>query len=260
MSGGEISNARIGKISPNKQSMSIRGFNANISSGGAPEDIWPNGGIQPFASAAGVVSVVSNNAADTSAGTGAREVLVSGVDVNYDPIEETVVMNGTTPVVTTQEFLHVQGAIFPVSTGTRVTSAGSNRHNVGNITFTIGGTVINVIAPETSILESCGAIIPNPVSPFTEPYISQINYHIGARSSEAEELATAAVALILAPPTLTDVDLQFQPIPITTFSGQAFIDETTAGQLEPGTQVRVRALEVRGESVLVSTEVQIVWL
>jgi hypothetical protein len=58
-------------------------------------------------------------------------VTVQGLDSNYDEVEETVTMDGTTPALTTQTFLRVNRA-FAVT-------AGSNGTNVGNISISVGG-------------------------------------------------------------------------------------------------------------------------
>jgi hypothetical protein len=57
-------------------------------------------------------------------------VLISGLDVNYEPITESVALNGTTIVTTTQSFWRINKA---------TTTAGNA---VGNVTFTRGATVI----------------------------------------------------------------------------------------------------------------------
>lgn len=71
------------------------------------------------------VSVVSTSTSDAAAGSGAREVLIEGLDSNYDEISETVAMNGTTTVLTVASFLRVNSV--------RVTSVGGSGANVGII-------------------------------------------------------------------------------------------------------------------------------
>ena len=101
------------------------------------ETIWDGSNFYPWPTAAETLSVVSDDANDTSAGTGARTVEIEGLDSSWDVLTETVTMNGTTPVVTTGLFLRVYRA--------RVVTAGSSGTNEGTITFT-NTTSSNVIA------------------------------------------------------------------------------------------------------------------
>jgi len=84
-----------------------------------------------YPTSAGAVTVVSASTADDSAGTGARTVKIEGLDGNYASQSETVTMDGTTNVVTTNTYIR----LFRMS----VLTAGSGGKNAGNITATIGG-------------------------------------------------------------------------------------------------------------------------
>lgn len=90
-----------------------------------PETLWPEGGRYSWPTAASVVTVSSDNANDTSAGTGARAIYIDGLAANYSQQVEMVVTNGTTAVSTTQQFFRIN-AVY-------VVSAGSTGWNVGNI-------------------------------------------------------------------------------------------------------------------------------
>ena len=115
------------------------GRNPSISSG-TPEDIWNVGGDYVFPSAAGVVSVVSDSALDAAvAGTGGRQVTIEGLDANYDPISETVDLNGVTSVDTVGEFLRVNRAY--------ISASGSLKENQGSVSGTLGGTDVFEIPP-----------------------------------------------------------------------------------------------------------------
>lgn len=89
------------------------------------EGLTGSGGNYPFPATAGTISVVSASASDT-----AVTMLISGLDSTFTPVTESVTLNGTTPVVTTQSFLRINKV---------VTTAGNA---VGNVTFTRGATVI----------------------------------------------------------------------------------------------------------------------
>jgi len=106
------------------------GYNSSIGSG-AFETIWETGDDYPWQSTAVTVDVVSDNTNDDVAGTGARTLRIQGLDGSYNFAEETVDMDGTTTVTTTQTFLRV----FRMS----VETAGTSGNNEGTITVTYTG-------------------------------------------------------------------------------------------------------------------------
>jgi hypothetical protein len=89
------------------------------------EGLTSSGGNYPFPGSAAQIVVVSSSASDT-----AVTMLISGLDANFAPITESVVLNGTTNVTTVKSFLRINSV---------VTTAGNA---VGNVTFTSGATVI----------------------------------------------------------------------------------------------------------------------
>lgn len=107
-------------------SVSKFGYNPSISSI-AFETIWEGSNAYPWQTVADQLEVLSANANDTSAGTGARTVELQGLDSSWNILTETVTMNGTTPVTTTGLFLRIFRA--------RVVTAGSDLINAGNITI-----------------------------------------------------------------------------------------------------------------------------
>ena len=129
------------------------GYNSSIGSG-AFETIWETGGQYPYQSTAVTVDVVSDDANDDVAGTGARTLRIQGLDGSYNLAEETVDMDGTTTVTTTQTFLRV----FRMS----VETAGTFGNNVGNIsvTYTGGSDVAATISPGDGQTLMCLYTIP----------------------------------------------------------------------------------------------------
>lgn len=107
------------------------GDNDSVVGTGTLQDIWPLGTPRVLPAAAGVVSVVSDDATDDVGNTGAQILRVQGLDEDYLEIQEDVNMDGATPAVTTAEFLRVNRAF--------VLTAGTAQHNNGNITCSIGG-------------------------------------------------------------------------------------------------------------------------
>jgi len=118
-----------GKI-PGYSMINKFGYNPSIGSGSF-ETIWETGNNYPWQSSAVTVDVVSDDVNDDVASTGARTLRIQGLDGSYNLAEETVDMDGTTTVTTTQEFLRV----FRMS----VETAGSSGNNEGTITVTYTG-------------------------------------------------------------------------------------------------------------------------
>ena len=85
---------------------------------------WENDGALPLLGAEQNLSLVSTSASDTSV-----SILVSGVDVDFDPVSEVVALNGLTPVVTAQKFFRINDLI---------TVSGNA---VGDVTASYSGTV-----------------------------------------------------------------------------------------------------------------------
>lgn len=91
----EIGRGRFSGISKSNKS----GRNGDIDTTTLPEWIWENGGVYtgfPRGNAE-TVQLVSTDANDTAAGTGARTVTVIGLDENWLIQSETITLNGTTP-------------------------------------------------------------------------------------------------------------------------------------------------------------------
>lgn len=117
----------------------IYGRNPDVQSGTVPEDIWNAGGLYTgFPSQLETIQVFSSSANDTGAGSGARTFIVNGLDANYREITETFVLNGTTPVVSTQ--------MFTRANMTRVITAGSDGSNAGTITVRHSTTTANIFS------------------------------------------------------------------------------------------------------------------
>lgn len=100
------------------------GRNEDIDTG-TSEDVWDFGGLYPFPTAAAATTIVSDNAADTGAGTGMQQARVFGLDSNFLEIQEDVTLNGLTPVALSNQYLRVF-RIFGLVWG----SSGLNQGNV----------------------------------------------------------------------------------------------------------------------------------
>jgi hypothetical protein len=102
------------------------GRNSSVSS--SEEDLWDGGGLYTWPTSAERLNIVSTSTNDTSAGTGARTVKIHGLDSTYTEISETVTLNGTSNVLTTNSYLR--------SHLMEVITAGSGGSNAGTVTCT----------------------------------------------------------------------------------------------------------------------------
>lgn len=141
--------ARYGYGATNYIPVAKFGKNNDIDTGGGYEDVWTGGGLYPFPTSAGTLTVVSGSDQDKAGGTGATQIYISGLDANYDALNETVTLNGITPVVTTGSFLRVN-RMFILGT------VGTNGTNVGLITATHGvaGKIAEIEANEGQTLQA----------------------------------------------------------------------------------------------------------
>lgn len=117
-------------------SVIVFGYNQDIDT--TEESVWPDGGTVPHITTATVMKVSSTSANDTSAGTGARTVYISGLDGNYNVVSETVTLNGQTEVNTTNSYLAINDM--------QVMSVGSGGHNDGAINIGTGVVTAGVPA------------------------------------------------------------------------------------------------------------------
>jgi hypothetical protein len=88
------------------------------------EDIWTVGGTLTYLTTAAALEILSSDANDTALGTGARTVKILGLDADHAEIEETLTMDGVTPVATTLSYLRVY-RMFVVTAGTGGVNAGT---------------------------------------------------------------------------------------------------------------------------------------
>ena len=133
VSQGDVSNAR---------SVTIFGYNPDVDQ--TEVTVWPLPSLLTHQPSASVVSVSSTNANDTSAGTGARTVFISGLDGNHDEITETVTLNGTTAVSTTQSF-HCINSAYVATAGSGHSAVGDIYIGTGTVTAGVPAVVLGII-------------------------------------------------------------------------------------------------------------------
>jgi len=122
--------------------VTIAGYNSDVDQ--SWEMITPVGNLS-YPAAALQMTVSSADADDTSAGTGARTVLITGLDANYAVISETVTMNGQTAVTTTNSFLRINSMLVTTA-GTSLANEGIIYIGTGTVTSGVPATIYNVIS------------------------------------------------------------------------------------------------------------------
>lgn len=107
------------------------GNNPDVDIASVPEDVWSGGGLYPWMTALTALEIVSSDAADAAAGTGARTVLINGLDDDYEPVVQTVTLDGTTPVAIPTQLFRINSAV--------ILTSGSGQVNAGTLTIQDAG-------------------------------------------------------------------------------------------------------------------------
>ena len=121
--------------------VTIAGYNSDVDT--SWEMITPVGDLS-YAAAALQMTVSSSSTSDTAAGTGARTVLIVGLDADYAVISESVTMNGQTAVTTTKSFLRVNSMLVTTA-GSGLANAGIIYIGTGTVTSGVPATIYNLI-------------------------------------------------------------------------------------------------------------------
>lgn len=102
------------------------GFNEAVSNSDEVVASW--GGTFQYLTAGETISIVSDSTADDLVGTGAQQLIIYGIDSNWDQAIEVVEMDGTTPAVTTSTWIGINRV--------SIYAAGTGLKNAGTITVT----------------------------------------------------------------------------------------------------------------------------
>ena len=121
----------------------VFGYNPDLDT--SEESVWPDGGTIPHPTVASVLKVSSSSANDTSAGTGARTVVIGGVDGDYNVVSETVTLNGQTEVNTTNSYLYVN-TFYVATAGSGGVNAGNINAGTGTVTAGVPAVLYDIIA------------------------------------------------------------------------------------------------------------------
>jgi hypothetical protein len=133
------------------------GYNADVDT--AIETVWPEGGVLTRPAAALAMTVSSSSADDDAAGTGARTVVIQGLDANYNEVSETVELDGQTAVTMATEMIRVT-YMFVASAGSGNTAAGTIYVGTGTVTSGVPATIYNTIGLGFNASLTCSYTVP----------------------------------------------------------------------------------------------------
>jgi hypothetical protein len=124
------------------RNVTVFGFNPDVDA--TQVSVWPLPSLITFPASAIQMTVSSTSANDTSNGTGARTVVVQGLDANYNEVTETVTMDGQTAVTMTASLLRVNYA-YVATAGSGNSAAGDIYIGTGTVTAGVPATVYDII-------------------------------------------------------------------------------------------------------------------
>lgn len=233
-----------------QQTETIVGFNSDVNTAGAPEDIWPGpNALIVTPTAAGVVACESSDAADASAGTGARTIVLRGVGAGptFPVISEAVTLNGTTPVNTVASFAFVNRIT--------VTSVGSGGENAGLLTFEIGGDITNVVAIGKNLSSTCLEMMPEAEIPGTAPHLASFTMFVGKQQN-----ALVTMSIYSRVGALGGIEIEAFNIPFSSNGAPIQVELTVPQAQSPGDTLGIRVLESSANTVLVAAIMQVVYI
>lgn len=150
--------------------VNVQGYNADVDTG--TEDV--NSAAITLPTAVAATTVVSADAADDAAGTGARTIKIEGLNSAFRTVSETIIMDGTTPVNATYQYLRINSV--------KVLTVGSGAASAGAITVKHTATVIASL--EAGEMVARTAVYTAPLTPqnwiITKVYGSISNAAAGA--------------------------------------------------------------------------------
>lgn len=198
----------------------------------APLDVWDGERLypgQPLNFTAETVEVFSNDADDASGGTGARTIVIFGLDSLGLQQSDTITLNGTTAVSTTNKYKRVFRGI--------ITSAGSSGHNEGVISCRSTTTTANVFF-EMRVEANQTQVMAYTVPSDKDLYITNIVATLG-RDNGAD--GSARIAILIR--DKSGVYRQVPPLTITNGS-PVHLEYPIPLRLMGDTDILVRALSI----------------
>lgn len=94
-------------------------------------DVWPAATTMNYLTSAETVNCVSGSASDDLGGVGLEKIKIYGLDSSWNEISETVSLDGTNPVTTSNSYIRINRVA-----GTQSNNGANDAFNVGLITLT----------------------------------------------------------------------------------------------------------------------------
>ena len=221
--------------------VNIYGFQASVTTANIP--IWEVAGAYTYPESATTMNLVS--AVNTGGDKTGTTVLIQGLDSTYTPISETLTLNGTTVVVTTNSYLRIQSISIA---------------SVTNSTMPTGTITLKDLTNTTTYAQMNPSIGRSQMSIYTVPaghtfYLSRVDAYTSANGSSADWVQYRNVQT-----SPTGVIALSQQAPFTnTYHAQrvmprAFAEKTDI-QLQAKTSANTYAVSIAAEGYLVKNAV-----
>jgi len=139
------------------RNVTVFGFNGDVDQ--TQVSVWPLPSLITFPAAALQMTVSSTSANDTAAGTGARTVVVQGLDANYNEVTETVTLNGQTAVTMSASLLRVNYA-YVATAGSGNSAAGDIYIGTGTVTAGVPATTYDIIKFDYNVTTTGSYTVP----------------------------------------------------------------------------------------------------
>ena len=128
--------------------LSLFGYQSSVTTTSIP--IWENASTYTYITSASTLTMVSTSASDDTS----AKILINGLDSSFNPISETLSLNGTTGVTTVNSYFRVNSLLM-TSPGTGQTT------NVGTITLKQSSNVVAQINTGIGKSQSTIYTVPN---------------------------------------------------------------------------------------------------
>lgn len=211
----------------------VHKFGSNIDVSNT-EDIWSAGNDYPFPAMPAETSVVSDDAADTDSGTGARKIAVYGLDAQGLEIAQEIAVNGTTPVTLPID--------ISICYRAKVLTAGSENTNKGVISISHGATVIGEIPAGKG--QTLMAIYKIPA----DKYANMKGWYATIGKNKT---ATITVEMMMRSPGGSWQVKEQVSLSTSSNGGWAYVYPSPL-LIRPGTEIRLRALDGSTTGIMVT--------
>lgn len=124
------------------RAVTVFGYNPDVDT--TEVVVWPDGANVGIQHPAATLKVSSSSTDDAAAGTGARTVIIYGLDNDHNEISEVVTLNGQTEVATTKSYTHVN-SMTVATVGSGGKNAGILYVGSGTVTTGVPAVIFNMI-------------------------------------------------------------------------------------------------------------------